>query len=130
MDKLRRIVEWTKLKIRIESKENSSFYFREREIWWANLGVNVGYEQDGKNKRFERPVLVLKKFGRDVFWGIPMSSKQKEGVFYYIVEHNGSRYTILLTQLRLMSAKRLVRKLRTLSQKEFNNCKQRVKALV
>jgi mRNA interferase MazF len=36
-------------------------YFYEREIWWCSIGLNVGYEQDGKNDNFERPVLVLKK---------------------------------------------------------------------
>ncbi len=53
-------VEWTKLKVRIHIKENSALYFHEREVWWASLGKNIGFEQDGKNKMFERPVLVLK----------------------------------------------------------------------
>lgn len=35
--------------------------FYEREIWWCSLGVNIGFEQDGTNDLFERPVLVIKK---------------------------------------------------------------------
>jgi hypothetical protein len=32
------------------------FYFREKEIWWACLGANIGFEQNGKNENFERPI--------------------------------------------------------------------------
>ena len=52
--------DWTKLKIRIHSRRKK-VYFKEREIWWVSLGVNIGHEQDGKNIRFERPVLILKR---------------------------------------------------------------------
>ena len=31
----------------------------------------MGFEEDGKNDNFVRPVLVLKKFNNDMFLGIP-----------------------------------------------------------
>ncbi|OGF25051.1 hypothetical protein A2303_05510 [Candidatus Falkowbacteria bacterium RIFOXYB2_FULL_47_14] len=130
MEKLRRIIEWTKLKIRIESNENDIVYFKEREIWWASLGSNIGFEQDGKNAKFERPVLILRKFGPEVFWGVPMSSKKKEGRFYYVVNYDDFDYSILLSQLRLISSKRLVRKLRYLPEDEFEETKKRIKDLL
>jgi mRNA interferase MazF len=55
--------------------------FSEREVWWCSLGVNVGDEQDGKGENFTRPVLVLKKFNRNLFVGVPMSTKIKELIF-------------------------------------------------
>jgi len=55
---LKKFFDWTELKIKIHSQERV-FYFREREIWWTSLGLNIGFEQNGKNKRFERPVLIL-----------------------------------------------------------------------
>lgn len=60
-EKLEKMVEWTKLKMRIHSKEERIIYFNEREVWWASVGINIGNEVDGKNGYFERPVLVLKK---------------------------------------------------------------------
>ena len=33
----------------------------EGEIWWVRLGVNVGYEIDGKSSDFSRPVIIIKK---------------------------------------------------------------------
>ena len=38
--------------------EIEPLYFRDGEIWWARLGVNIGYEMDGKNSNFARPVTV------------------------------------------------------------------------
>jgi hypothetical protein len=29
------------------------FYVKEREVWYAHLGVNVGVEEDGKGKNFK-----------------------------------------------------------------------------
>lgn len=50
---------------------------REGEIRWCRLGMNIGSETQGKGSYFERPVLILKKFSRDVFLGIPVTSKIK-----------------------------------------------------
>lgn len=41
-------------------KTKGSALFHEREVWWCALGVNVGYEQDGGQEDFERPVVILK----------------------------------------------------------------------
>lgn len=127
MEKIEKIIEWTKLKLRIELNENIDFYFKEREIWWVSIGSNIGYEQDGKNEKFERPILIIKKFGRDVFWGVPMSTKNKTGEFYHVIGYKDKDYSILLTQLRLMSSKRLIRKLRTLSKDEFREARLKIK---
>jgi hypothetical protein len=74
--------KWHSLKSEIE-KQIPSPLFYEREIWWCSVGANVGAEEDGKNDPFERPVLVLRKFNRDMFWGIPITSKEKYGEYYY-----------------------------------------------
>ena len=57
--------------------------FRERDILLMSIGHNVGYEQFGKGKDFLRPVLVLKKLSHSHFIGIPLSSKEKNGNFYF-----------------------------------------------
>ena len=57
-------VAWIKVKIKAHLSERVQS-FAEGEIWWVSLGQNVGYEANGKNEKFERPVLVVRKFNKD-----------------------------------------------------------------
>ncbi len=102
--------EWHKKKQWLENK-NIPFDFSERDIWWCNIGLNIGDEEDGKNSEFERPVYVLKKFNRTLFFGLPLSSTQKEKLFYFPITIEGQAGSILLSQGRIFSAKRLQRKM-------------------
>ena len=52
---------WTKVKNKTNEKEARAKY-NEREIWFANLGENIGFEEDGKGNDFIRPVLIIKGF--------------------------------------------------------------------
>ena len=52
---------WNKLKKTINSSDEAErVYFHEGDIWWVRLGVNVGFEIDGKHTQFARPVIVLR----------------------------------------------------------------------
>lgn len=124
---LQRFIEWTKLKIRLHINVNEPVYFREGEIWWTSLGMNIGFEQDGKHETFERPALVLKKFGKNILWVLPMTSKQKTGKHYYRLTYKGKNSFILLSQLRMISSKRLLRKIWTLSKSDFVEVKKCIK---
>ncbi len=124
-------VTWAKLKVRLHLKpERQLVYFDEREIWWTSLGANIGYEEDGKNDYFERPVLVLKKFNRHILWILPMTTKIKQGLYYYHLEYKGEKFSIILSQLRLISSKRLQRKIRMLSKVQFQEIRNKVKAII
>ena len=57
--------------------------FQEREIWWTSLGENVGHEEDGKGISFERPFVVVKKFNRELLFGVPCSSVNKSNKYYF-----------------------------------------------
>ncbi|HBM45364.1 MAG: 2,4-dihydroxyhept-2-ene-1,7-dioic acid aldolase [Parcubacteria group bacterium GW2011_GWF2_38_76] len=72
--------DWHVLKSEIENVGQEK-KFREREIWWCSLGENIGFEQDGKNEKFERPVLILRKFNCGMFFGIPLTSQKRRIVF-------------------------------------------------
>ena len=122
--------EWIKLKISLHTSDDIDYYFREREIWWASLGANVGYEQDGKNQNFERPVLVLKKFNKYILWVLPLTSTIKDNKYYFKISHNGKEYSIVLSQLRLISSKRLIRKNRVLPKEEFNRVREKVRSFI
>ena len=38
----------------------NGFYVQPREIWYVKLGINIGFEQNGK-REFQRPVLVIER---------------------------------------------------------------------
>jgi len=79
----------------------------------------VGVEEDGKHTHFERPVLVVKKFNKDMFWGVPLTSKERTGTFFHKVEHGLVASWVILSQLKTSSSKRLVRKMGTISDQDF-----------
>lgn len=110
--------QWHSLKTIIENDRHSPF-FHEQEIWWCSLGANVGFEEDGKNELFERPVLVWRKFNREMFWGLPLTSKKKLGHFYYSFMVHDQDRTAIISQLRVLSAKRLIRRLSKISDSQF-----------
>ncbi|MCG2691376.1 type II toxin-antitoxin system PemK/MazF family toxin [Microgenomates group bacterium] len=94
--------------------------FKERDIWWISIGVNVGFEEDGKNSNFVRPVLIVKKFNRELFLGIPMSTKIKKDNKYYIqVSLKGKNVSVMSSQMRVFSSKRIWNKLAELDEKDF-----------
>ncbi|MDD2935358.1 MAG: type II toxin-antitoxin system PemK/MazF family toxin [Candidatus Pacebacteria bacterium] len=140
---LKDFVKWIKLKTRIHISDNSTLSFKQREIWWANVGLNVGSEQNGKNENFERPVLVLKKFGHHLFWAIPLTSKKKDSIYRYEINYKSHHKNILdeiveesktgfaiLNQLKAMSSKRLIRKLGVLPKDDFNNLREELKNIL
>lgn len=127
---VRAFVRWTKVKIQIHHKpdeEINSLYFKEREIWWAHLGQNVGFEENGKNEAFDRPVIVLKKFNQHFLWAVPTSTKIKSSNPYYFLFHRDDhRYSALVSQIRPMSSKRLIRKIGKIPKPAFAQLLNRI----
>jgi len=105
-------------------------FFHEREIWWCALGVNVGFEQDGKGDHFARPVLIFRKFNNELFWGIPLSTKIKDGVYYYQFCANDQILRVaILSRMRPMDAKRLIDKIGVANASDFHCIQKAVIAL-
>jgi len=107
---------WHSKKEKVDEKATRVF-FHEREIWFCHLGTNVGFEQDGKGENFGRPIVVFRKFNNEVFWGVPLTTRTKGGKFYFPITigigDDTSRKAIL-SQLRLLDAKRLYQKIGTI----------------
>ena len=115
---------WNKLKKGINAKEiTAGIYFREREIWFCSLGINIGSEQDGMNKLFERPVLVFKKFTSTVFLAIPLTRSVKQGSWYFTLNDDSA---LVLNQLRVLDARRLTRKVSTLNESIFQEIRNKL----
>ena len=121
---------WNEQKKKTDARDDRVL-FHEREIWWCSLGVNVGSEQDGVGKRFERPVLVVKNFNGKVAWVIPLSRTFKKGSPYYrlLDETDAGKSAVVLTQLRLISIKRLVRKMDTIGEWQFREIVRGIRSL-
>ena len=120
---------WNEKKKEVNFTETTR-YFYEREIWWCTIGVNVGFEQDGKSKQFTRPILVFKKFSKNVFIGLPLSTTTKEGKYYYQFQFLNGTSNVLLSQIRLLDSKRLGDKIGRLDSKTFAEIRRRVKNIL
>lgn len=125
--------KWNNVKKDI-ANENRFVGFKNRDIFYMNMGKNVGFEQDGKGDNFVRPVVIVKGFNKDMFFGIPLSTKIKSGKFYYKFKfHKKDEQTeniALLSQMRLYSTKRLLNKIGMIHIKDFQNMKSKFKELL
>ncbi len=70
-------LDWLKVKINLRSSKAKPL-FKEGEVWWCSIGINIGVEIYGKGKKFTRPVLIFKKFNEGSFLGIPLTTQIRE----------------------------------------------------
>ncbi len=113
---------WNELKKKLErrfDKVNPPF-FNEKEVWFTYIGINLGHETDGKSELFLRPVLVVRKYNKNLFLAAPLSTKGKDNDYYLNIGKVDSKQAFLLiSQIRVMSSKRLAYKIHKLSDKMF-----------
>ena len=89
------------------SKNNSLIKFQQFQIIFMKIGINIGFEQDGKGKDFLRPVLVYKKFNNKIFLGIPLTSKENNDKFHFEFEYKkGVKSYAILSQIKLFDIRR------------------------
>lgn len=121
--------DWNNVK-KCANARNTRALFKEGDVWWCSLGVNVGDEQDGKGRHFSRPVLILKKFNQNIFLGLPLSTAIKENRFYHRLHFKGIDQSVVLSQLRLLDAKRLENRMGDLPSHECEKVKEKLKRLL
>ena len=102
------------------------FFFHQLEVWWCSIGLNVDVETDGKQVNFERPVLVMQKFNKEMFWGVPLTSREHTGSFHEKIEHEKGTAWAMLTQMRIFSSKRLLRKIGMIPEEDFTRIQKRI----
>ena len=103
---------WNKLKKSINATDDSKrVYFHEGDIWWARLGVNVGFEIDGKHSNFARPVIVLRKYNQYSFLALPLTTSGRANRWRIgIGAVAGKKAFAVLSQLRNLDSLRLYQK--------------------
>jgi len=118
---------WNERKKKLHANEHYPT-FKEREVWWCYVGANVGHEIDGAGEEFLRPVLILRRFNEYVAWVLPLTRTKKGKPFYHILRTRklgDSR--VVLSQLRLMSSKRLRTLMARVSPAEFRGIQDELK---
>ena len=102
-----------------------------REIWWASLGLNIGFEQDGTGSDFDRPILILRGLSRQVCIVIPLTTSKKRDRFYIdagLVDEKPA--AAIISQLRLIDTRRLVEKVGMLDKVTFELIRKAAKDLL
>jgi len=125
--------KWHEVKTNINDLEKRAF-FHEREIWFCYIGMNVGFEQDGSGEDYLRPVLIVKKFNNEIFWGIPLTksgkNKGKSSIYYYSFSFIENVVSLaILSQIRLIDAKRLGRQIGNIKEDDFVKLNKKLKDL-
>ena len=120
---------WNEIKKSLHD-EHKAVIFKERDIFWVSIGINIGYEQDGKGEIFSRPVVIVKKYNNNLFFGVPLSTTIREGSFFFSFDFNNEISNALLVQGRVYDAKRLENKIGMISKNDFESLKSKLKGLL
>lgn len=103
------LIKWMAIQAQLQLAPQSQFPER-KQIWWACLGQNIGIETNGKNYRFERPVLVIKAFNACALFVAPLTSTLGTHQFLIEFNHLGQKKSVNVSQLRTLSAKRFTKR--------------------
>jgi mRNA interferase MazF len=121
---------WNKQKKDIHTKGENKFY-HPRDIWWCNLGINIGYEQDGTGKEKERPIVVIKGFSKNVCLVIPLTTSKKSNKYYIKIGKVANREaSAIVSQVRLIDTKRLANKIGVLDKSVFEEIRKAIRNFI
>ncbi len=121
---------WNEEKKRIHGEGRAPFYHA-REIWWCALGINIGFEQDGSGRERNRPVLILKGLSADTCLIVPLTTSANNHTWrpsVGVIEGQDAR--AIISQMRVIDAKRLQRKITYLNKEIFEQIRKTVKEML
>ncbi len=120
---------WNEKKKSIDAQEQR-IGVKERDVLFIRMGLNVGYEQNGKGDEFLRPVVVIKVFNRSLFFGVPLTSQEKSGDFFmditFMHREEEISNTAILVQARAFDTKRVKYKKGVVPTAVFEALKERI----
>jgi mRNA interferase MazF len=122
-DTIKLFEKWNTIK-QITHFNNKIIGIKERDILFVNMGQNIGYEQDGKGDEFLRPVVVIKKFNKNMFLGIALTTKTKDNKYHFEFSYQNKsgkiiKNSAILSQVKLYDTKRVKYKSGMISIEEF-----------
>jgi mRNA interferase MazF len=116
--------EWHTIKQDIQAF-NQRWFYHEREVRWCSMGLNVGFETDGKGENYRRPVLILRGFSRETCLCVPLTTREKSGIYSYPLDlRDGISRNVMLSQARCIDTKRLRESIGVVDQEQFRKIKQ------
>ena len=125
--------KWNQIKKNVQEDEKNRL-FKQRDIFFINMGQNIGFEQNGKGENFVRPIVILKKITNQMFIGIPLSSQIKDGDWFFKFEFNIkdkiSLNIAILPQIWMFSSKRLLNKIGVMKIEDFEKMKDKIKKFI
>lgn len=132
---MNRYDEWNEVKKEVQTNKRK-LGLKPRDIFWAKIGENVGYEQNGKGKNFARPVIVIRKLTKDLFIGIPTTTTiRDDGDYFYkfnYLDKNKKKLEVsaLILQMKVFSIKRIMNKIGMIDKENFEVILNKVKSLI
>ena len=122
--------EWNEVKKQVDERK-ISINFKEREIYWVSIGENIGFEQNGKGQEFARPIIIIKKLNKQLFFGVPLSTTIRDGSYFYNFEFlKNLKSSALLVQAKVFDIKRANQKLGMINKKDFTELKKKLGELL
>ena len=119
--------KWNENKKIINEIGENKFY-HPRDVWWCNLGVNVGFEQDGTGKEYLRPIVVMKGFSKSVCFVVPLTTSTKKNPYHIkLGKIDGKEAFAIFSQLRLVDTKRFVKKVDVVNEAIFEEIKKAIR---
>lgn len=120
---------WNEVKKRLHAN-NKTVNFHERDVWWYAAGKNIGHEINGKGQRFSRPILIVRKYGRESFFGVPLSTRKTDGRWFEAIKIGDDKSCALLSQSGSFSSVRLYERIGTASKDDFERICNRLIGLI
>ena len=120
---------WNEFKKVLNEKQNIPFA-NSREIWWCSVGLNIGTEEDGKNELFERPIIILRVLNKNTLRIAPLTSKEKSDDHHFLISYHNRTGSVILSQIKTISSKRLSRKLTRLDKDQFEKLINKIRDVI
>lgn len=98
------------------------------EVWMAEINPDTGNE--GKNLGIEGPIIILKQFNKDKFWGIPMTSNGNEGGACKRIMYKENTVWALLSQFKTFDYSRLLHRITKVSDSQLLELKEQLNRLM
>jgi hypothetical protein len=121
--------KWNDFKKDMESSENN-ILFKEWDIWWTSIWINIWDESCWKWPKFRRPVLVLKKLSSYSCIVLPLTTKLKKWTWFQQYNIHWKIYTALLYQVKMMNIKRFESRKGVINLTDFEKIKKKLKNLL
>jgi len=122
---------WNEQKKKTDASDEYLPLYYEREVRWCQLGVNIGFEQDGTGRGYSRPVVILKGFSRHVCLVIPLTASMKKNKYHFALgEIEGVEASAIISQLRLIDTRRLDQHIGVVGKEIFNVMRKAVKDML